>query len=446
MKQFNGIVGRVFGLLITTAVLIPALATIAMAQAQYTISYFYQGGTSSGINDYGQVTGNGGSGVFIFSPGSGIQYLPSLGGDFNQSEGINNSGQVAGYSSTAGNALHAFIYTPGSGMTDLGTLGGSMSFGYGVNNSGQVTGYSYTTGDASLNFFIYTPGKGMQDLGLTINGSWSSGINDYGQVTGTAANGAFIYTPGSGITYLHPPYSDGVAINNSGQVTGYLYTSSDTNSLQGFLYTPGVGIQSLGAGTQGWAINNSGQVVGSFGAPGGNRAFLYSNGQMTDLNTLIDPSLGWTLISATGINDSGQITGYGVNNDTQYVFLLTPVNITSETFTDTVSSSGNGTITSSSSTVNYGGSVTFTITPSAGYTLTSLTDNGTNVTANAVWNPGQGVFTYTISNVTSNNTIQATFGTPPPASQGPALSMLASFFLTAAALGVILGVRREANA
>jgi hypothetical protein len=33
---------------------------------------------------------------------------------------------------------------------------------------------------------------------------------------------------------------------------------------------------------------------------------------------------------------------------------LTPVNMTSETFTDTVSSSGNGTITSSSSTVTYG--------------------------------------------------------------------------------------------
>ena len=35
---------------------------------------------------------------------------------------------------------------------------------------------------------------------------------------------------------------------------------------------------------------------------------------MVDLNTLIPSSSGWTLTSATGINDSGQITGRGTNS------------------------------------------------------------------------------------------------------------------------------------
>ncbi|HWE92748.1 MAG TPA: hypothetical protein VG269_02135, partial [Tepidisphaeraceae bacterium] len=33
--------------------------------------------------------------------------------------------------------------------------------------------------------------------------------------------------------------------------------------------------------------------------------------QMIDLNTVLSPSSGWTLLSATGINNAGQITGSG---------------------------------------------------------------------------------------------------------------------------------------
>ena len=55
-------------------------------------------------------------------------------------------------------------------------------------------------------------------------------------------------------------------------------------------------------------------------------AFLYSNGTMTDLNNLISPSFGWTLESATAINDNGQIVGYGLGPSGQTdAFLLTPV-------------------------------------------------------------------------------------------------------------------------
>ena len=74
------------------------------------------------------------------------------------------------------------------------------------------------------------------------------------------------------------------------------------------------------------AINATGQVVGS-AQTGTNsyHAFLYTNGSMTDLNSLVTTP-GWTLEEANGINDSGQICGTGVNPAGQTdAFLLTPV-------------------------------------------------------------------------------------------------------------------------
>ena len=79
-------------------------------------------------------------------------------------------------------------------------------------------------------------------------------------------------------------------------------------------------------------INAIGQVVGYAGLnsnigvlSSGGDAFLYSNGVMTDLNTLIPPSSGWTLSSATAINDFGQIVGWGDGPSGEGAFLLTPV-------------------------------------------------------------------------------------------------------------------------
>lgn len=46
---------------------------------------------------------------------------------------------------------------------------------------------------------------------------------------------------------------------------------------------------------------------------------------MVDLNTLIDPASGWDLIIGRGINNAGQITGYGYIGNKLHGFLLTPV-------------------------------------------------------------------------------------------------------------------------
>jgi len=48
-------------------------------------------------------------------------------------------------------------------------------------------------------------------------------------------------------------------------------------------------------------------------------------GNNIDLNTLIDPASGWTLLEARDINNSGWIVGHGFNPQGEYhAFLLVP--------------------------------------------------------------------------------------------------------------------------
>ena len=118
------------------------------------------------------------------------------------------------------------------------------------------------------------------------------------------------------------PFSGVVSGINDGR-----YTISNTlqrGSNGQLLWTPrlvsplGYGPPSLGGlgGNSGMAnaLNNSNQVVGwSLKANGVQHAFLYSNGSMQDLNLLVPPLSGITLVSAVGIDSAGDIVAYGTN-------------------------------------------------------------------------------------------------------------------------------------
>ena len=147
-------------------------------------------------------------------------------------------------------------------------------------------------------------------------GTRAYGINASGQVTGCvsiAAGGmhAFLYAAGTltDLGTLGGTSSCGLAINTSGQITGYADTPADRHA---FLYANGM-MTDLSAvsgmpTTSGRAINAAGDVVGAAPQFGGTTvAILYSQGVVTNLFPLNENYVGSV---ATVINDSEVVAGY----------------------------------------------------------------------------------------------------------------------------------------
>ncbi len=104
-------------------------------------------------------------------------------------------------------------------------------------------------------------------------------------------------------------------VNNLGEVVGVSGNNRDPaygHGLRAFLYREGrmIDLGTLGGvGSQAFNLNDNGQVVGiTYQAEGRTIAFLYSNGQMTNLEALAGVSGVWQLTPAA-INNAGQIVG-----------------------------------------------------------------------------------------------------------------------------------------
>jgi probable HAF family extracellular repeat protein len=123
---------------------------------------------------------------------------------------------------------HAFLWRDGV-MTDLGTLGGFTSAASGINDKGQVVGYSDTpTSNGELHGVLWDHGK-VTDLGADFI---PRSINNRGQILASnSANEVLLWEKGE-IRKL-ADFGFGSGINERGTVAG----STGSGTLRAVLWT-----------------------------------------------------------------------------------------------------------------------------------------------------------------------------------------------------------------
>lgn len=276
----------------TTSGYMVAISSSTAGIVDLTINSSASEGTAAAINGAGTIAGtqfiNGQAYASLWSNGAAL----SIGGAGSYAMAINDAGQTAGMFTASDGQGHAFVTSgnalDGSTLVDMGTLaGGDWSSAYGINSSGEVAGYGNTASGA-FSGFTWTPGGGYSEIG-TFGGanSYAMAINDSGQAVGSAQ------TAGGWMNAFITNGSQLIDLGTLGGMNSYAY-----------------------------GINDQGEVVGysNLAGSGDTDAFLYENGVMIDLNSLIDTP-GWVLTQAYAINSSGEIVGTGMFDGVEHAFL-----------------------------------------------------------------------------------------------------------------------------
>lgn len=353
---------------VSGSALLALFLTSSAAAGEYTfVDLGTLGGTRSfayGINDRGQIAGfadtsDGRSDSVLYSRGRATDLSP-LNSETDPSSiitvgpsSINNRGDIASGVMSGGIYVPAVYESATRRISALGSLGGVTWYGFSgvataINNSGQVVGYSYLDG-INRQAFIYQRGT-MTDLGSFGGYSGALDINDLGVAVGFASDDvdgvgvAAMWARGAIIPICGNRESTAYGINNLGQAVGEMLTH---DAFHAFVFSRGalrdLGTLRTGRNSTAYHINETGQVVGTADVISSidthrdpvsgqifyqtnyeDHAFLYQNGAMLDLNDLLPKLSGWLLSDAYGVNQAGEIVGWGLEGEESRAFLLTP--------------------------------------------------------------------------------------------------------------------------
>lgn len=300
---------------------------------------------------------------------------------------INNLGQISGYSWETGAVSYAAIWNNGQ-IAHLGPTSVTWSYAYAINDSGVVVGVDRgahqspvqwvngqrsalvnppccgTVGAAEAinnhnviagwyegNAYTWSNGTMQKLSNLTPGyGSSASGINDLGQVVGVSVSTADFLPADHAVVWNNGKVTDlgtasgfsssfAEAINDKGEIVGQS-NNGYQSSTHATLWREGqiIDLGSLNDDADASFakdINNLGQIVGySLVDPADPlnlaRAVIWENGvnpvALESLIDPLDPLFGQVqLYAAWGINDLGQIVGYGLINGRERAFLLNPL-------------------------------------------------------------------------------------------------------------------------
>lgn len=255
--------------------------------------------------------------ALLADPRYQIVDLGSLNGNTagNFPSAINDSGQATGYAELSQRVWpHPYLYD--GNMIPIGAASDQMGRGIAINNLGQIVGdaqHIAIGGYDGFQAFVFAGGH-MTDLG-TLGGfsSQAQAINDNGQIVGwsnynfsSQGTHAFTYQNGTMVDLhtlagLNGGSSSATDINNLGQIVGevdghaFLYSNGQTTDLGGCGQLRCVPL----------SINDHGAfVILSENANGVGKGFLYEQGTLTDLG-----SLGGSATVPRSINNDGIIVG-----------------------------------------------------------------------------------------------------------------------------------------
>ncbi len=360
------------------------------------------GVSANAINDNEQIAGNTNTATFSIIGAGAFSYdgttFNSIGTE-QTAQGINQLGQIAGSQvkinpcGRRANGTNPAIYdlnTQSWSVADITTFrsrgrrkciyAGLMRL-TDINDSGIAIGNRTFSGLINtIQPFILPPDLQAAEFFPVPYGGTAAAINNLNHIVGRTGS-RFLGFKSSRTVYNHAYFYD---YNNADFV--------DLGTLSG-------AVDSVSSASD---INESDQVVGSSTlfevvntrlVPGIAHAFIWENGTMTDLNDLIPPNTGWVLVSATAINDNGDIVGLGIKNGVTRGYVLdagsigqpdpAPVNqapvanvnadVTSGDVTLTVNFTGSDSYDPDGSVVDYrwdfgDGSVSNAVNPSHSYT------------------------------------------------------------------------------
>ncbi len=281
--------------------------------------------------------------------------IPQQGASNTSADAINAAGAIAGtisrfvddYRFGDEKDISAFVFSPNNTLTGIASPS-SAARAFGINDRGEVVGAFELNGHARA--FKWVDGVAAYLTPPEISDSVATAINARGDMALTQDGQAFVMS-GDGKTVALAPESVANAINVFGHVAGYFKTSQvGTRALyHAFRYADGALVDlgaigdyafALGINASGdvvgetfgpdnlprpflrsngtmivvgdrngtaYAISSDGTVVGTQFDKHGSRAFVYTDGVVSGLAELVDGLDGAQLVTASAINDAGQI-------------------------------------------------------------------------------------------------------------------------------------------
>jgi len=259
--------------------------------------------------------------------GTGVTTLGTLGGRSSSAVAINDKWQILGNWTAAGGRQRGFLHYQGT-QRDIGAVPGKLTRYTDINNAGYITATSDApSGPSSSRGYLRAPGGQFRDVGNLAFPDWPGvptlntalALNNHNQVTGESGPFTFPDQPLRAYTWRNGVMRDlgdfgwtpngGIAINDKGQITGYMSVPTGFRSRVAYLYSHGRLIDIDGRGpafaersSAGAGINNYGHVVSSSDHLSG---FIYRGRRMQSLNALIAPGSCWDIVAPQAINHNG---------------------------------------------------------------------------------------------------------------------------------------------